>query len=587
MISAQVYGRVLSYPGRRVFAHNDDTSLFIWWFGNAADAMASRLGFGSGHTGLLYTTLMNAPEGVNGAWNTSVLGLALPMVPVTWIAGPVVSYNLAIMGAPVLSALAAALFLRRFCSRAAAFAGGGIYGFSTYAIAQSGGHLNLSFVVFPPILALLLSLAIARPRDGSVLGPRRKLIGIGLGLGVAVGWQLYISSELLAGSSLAALCLLIAVGLVHRRGFPGILARVGSVGAVALGPALVIGAPLFLTMATAPGAPSTTIRPHGVWINDVLDLVVPAAQTLARYPAPELARTMALDPAEIGMYVGPVLLVTVVASAIAFRARPEVRIAAVAGALVWLLSLGAPLRIGGRSFEAPMPWDVIEIVPVLNNVLPMRLAVHVWLAIALLFAVLIDWILTGAGRRWPRRRPLAICAVLVSLAMMAPASVAPYELRIPEFYRGAVEDYVQPGSLVSTYPRPKAMAVPRADEAMVWQSVSGMRYRDTGGYFIGSAPGRPVIFNAAPDALDELLASSGGQLPRTDSAAAKRVAADLRAQGIDALLISDNPQFQDAPPDRIAQFAAGALDTEYRLVEGVYIVPVSDTEILERGAAGS
>ncbi len=158
LASFTVFGSVAADPGGVVVADNDDTSLFIWWLGHGAQVIADRLGFGHGQTGgFLFTDSMNAlGGGVNGAWNTSLVGIAILLAPLTWVAGPIISYNLLILAIPVVNSLATAVLFRRFLHRLPAFIAAGGVGFSSYVIAQLGGHPNLAMAITPPLTAVAI-----------------------------------------------------------------------------------------------------------------------------------------------------------------------------------------------------------------------------------------------------------------------------------------------------------------------------------------------------------------------------------------------------------------------------------------------
>ncbi len=550
-----------------MFADNDDTSLFIWWFAHAADVVAGWFGQGSGERHLLYSTSMHHPAGVNGGWNTSVLGLALPLVPVTWIAGPIVAFNLAIIAAPVASALSAAALAHRFVPRLPAFVGGFAYGFSTYLVSQSSGHLNLAFAVLPPLVALGI-VDLLRP------GPRARPLLTAGWLGCAIGWQFYLSTELLAGTFLAALCLLLALALFARP----VLVRGGlrllGGGLLASGIAVLIGTPLLLAMFTLPGAPGQTIRPHGVWNNDLLDPVVPGRYTLLGGGETPIPRQVPLDPSEIGGYVGIVWLGFALVTVIALWSSPRwaraVRVTAGAGLLAWLLSMGAPWYAAGRTFWEVTPFRAVELLPVLGNVLPMRLAVHSTLALAVLLAIGLH---AGLRSRRRRIRVLAPVAALVSLLLIAPGAVTARPVIVPAFYQGAYAAVIPEGSVVKTLPRPLAMATPHADEAMVWQAVTGMHYRETGGYFIGSTPEQPIIYSAPPDPLDAILEEESGE-PLPDGAEARgREAIDaLRADGVEFVVIAVDGRFLPRSALDIASYTSRAAGSPYLEVGGVYVI---------------
>jgi hypothetical protein len=86
------------------------------------------------------THQMNAPTGVNLMWNTWSPAVGLALAPVTVAAGPVVAYNVAVVVAIALSALACFVALRR--SRRSAGRWSAASSFLPYRLARAL-HLNL------------------------------------------------------------------------------------------------------------------------------------------------------------------------------------------------------------------------------------------------------------------------------------------------------------------------------------------------------------------------------------------------------------------------------------------------------------
>ncbi|WGW13762.1 hypothetical protein LWF01_08440 [Saxibacter everestensis] len=564
VVSVLVYLPVLRDVGARVFATNDDSSLFIWWLAHAA-AVVRGWFTGGTDSSLLFSTMMNHPDGVNGAWNTSVLGLALPMVPVTLLAGPVVSYNLLIVASPVASALAAACAARRWASVPAACLAGLVYGFSSYIVAQSGGHLNLSFAILPPIVAGAVY---------DLVATDSRLRGIVLRLGVAVGFQMYLSTEVLASTALMTLLGLLVLASVRWGQVPAIARRLllGSVGSVLI--ALVVGLPLLVMLIAGGSRPAAAIRPHGIWDNDFFDLVLPVPTTaLNPFPGWDYGRSGYIDDAERGLYLGvPLLVLALIAVVLRRRANVPAVVVPIAltGAIAWLLSLGSVLYFAGNPVEGlVLPWRMFELVPVIANVLPMRLALFVTLAAAILAAVSFD--ILRAHRRWS-----GYLAGAIALIFVFPAPVPARAVSIPQFFtNGSVSEVIGAGDVVKTVPRARALAEPHADEAMVWQAVAGMRYADTGGYFIGSALGYSVIYQALDDPYDAAVdaANQSGSFYAPDSAQGRAAAESLRSQGIDFVLIADNPWLPVGAAETAA-WTGSVLDSPARLVDGVWVVPV-------------
>ena len=554
-LSAWVYAELLADFDGRVFADNDDSSLFIWWIAHTADVVAGWFGRTTGDGSLLYTTVMNAPVGVNGAWNTSLVGIGLPLVPVTWLFGPVVSYNLAIVCAPVVSALTAALLIRRFTRRAPAFFGGALYGFSTYTIAQASGHLNLAWAAFPPLVVLMMVL-VAHDRRWAVP------------FGIVLGWQFYISTELLAGTFLAVLVLSAAACLTawsHVRRF---IVAVALRGSAAAGIALVIASPLLFTMWFAPNRPRDSIRPHGVWNTDVLDVITPGPYTRIG-TGRELPRVEPIDPSELGGYLSILWLVVCLAAVVLlWKCSPAARTAACTGFGMWALSLGSPIFLGGEQLLPYGPFRMVELIPVLSNILPMRLMVHVVLACSVLSALLLN------SARRVSARALIGTALSGVLVLTSAAPVSARDLHIPEFYADEVRDAIPEGALVKTLPRPRAWAYPRADEAMLWQAVSGLHYRETGGYFIGGRDDAPVTYAAAADSLDILLEEHRDS-PVPSAEELRDGVRELCRGGVDYILIADDGFYLPQPAPDIAHAVGAAAGVSPQHTGGVWMIKLS------------
>ena len=96
------------------------------------------------------------PTGLNVGVDTSMVALGVIFSPVTSLFGPIVTWNVLLRLAVVLSAFSMCLVLRRWTRWwPAAFFGGLIYGFSAY-VTFNLGHLFLVFVPLPPLMFLLL-----------------------------------------------------------------------------------------------------------------------------------------------------------------------------------------------------------------------------------------------------------------------------------------------------------------------------------------------------------------------------------------------------------------------------------------------
>ena len=112
----------------------------------------------------LYTTFLYFPHGENLLADTGVVPIGLALSPITWLWGPVTSFNVALTLGPVVSTVSMFVLLRRWVAwEPAAFVGGLLYGFSPFVIASlSKGWLNFTFLVIPPLVVACLDELLAR-----------------------------------------------------------------------------------------------------------------------------------------------------------------------------------------------------------------------------------------------------------------------------------------------------------------------------------------------------------------------------------------------------------------------------------------
>ncbi len=191
-VSVAYFGwRLLPHPGRLLVgaSGSEDPQKYVWWFAWWPHAILN-------WTNPFYSHALFAPRGINLAWTTSVPGLAVAFSPLTLLFGPSLSYNVAALLLPAISAWAAFLLLR-YVTRStwAALVGGYLYGFSSYAVAhQLGGHLCFTASFPAPLIALVL---LRHLRDE--LSSR----GLAWRLGVLLALQAYISTEVAATLTLA------------------------------------------------------------------------------------------------------------------------------------------------------------------------------------------------------------------------------------------------------------------------------------------------------------------------------------------------------------------------------------------------
>jgi hypothetical protein len=529
------------FASRQVFSGaGADPELFIWYLKYIPWSLLH------GHLPF-FTTWIVYPQGANLMWNGSIILPALVMAPITLVFGPVAAWNVLVVVAVATSAWAAYLVLGRFATSAVARLIGGLaYGFSAYMVNQSLGHAHLTIAWYPPVLLLLLDMILLRPHRGA---GRWKL---GVALGLATAAQLLSGEEVLATSAICALVLLLVVAALHpRRAVAALRSAM---------PALGIGAAVFAVLAAyplkvqffGPQRVSGLLQPVDVYVTDLANLVVPSSlQEFSTAGARHLsAYFTGGQAAEADAYLGIPLVIAVVVAIWLLRGRRLMTVVFGSSLIIGVLSLGPRLHVKANEIGPRLPWVVFDHLPVLQNILPVRLMLYVSLGIAVLLAVAID----AAVHMRPRWRGVA-AAVAVLLALVPLTPVVPFPVAnaaVPRYFSGDGDARKLPEGTV-------LMIAPYAYpfRAALWQVESGMRFRMTEGTVF--VPG--AVFGSEPSALRTAMAAIEGAMfmPPLDDAALAAIVAVLRNDHVDEVVVGPYDDSTSVPtPEQIA--AADAAD---------------------------
>jgi hypothetical protein len=423
----------------------------------------------------LFSDFLDYPHGVNLMWNTSVLLPGALLAPVTTWQGPVVAYNLLITLSLPLSAWCAYLAIGRWVqSRVAAVVGGLLYGFSPYMMAQALAHPQMSLAFAPPLVLLLLENLLAQHGGATPTG---------LALGTLAAVQLLTGEELLATSALIALLGVLLLLVLRRDRVDAHQVRhVGHGLGVAAATFLLLGAVPLTTQFLGPQQVSGAVHPHSFFATDLLNLVVPSRVQLVAPPAAlHVSHHFWANVYEQNAYLGLPLLALLVSIAVRWWAHLVVRWASLLATLTVVLSLGAHLMVGGHILPVTLPWHVVEHLPLLENILPARLMLYVYLLAGVLLAFYLD------QRRQPRARRLgAYTLVALALVPLIPQPTHPITSDVvPAFFSGDGVRRIPDGSVALIAP-----FVPYYNpyhdgpysRAMLWQSMARMRFRMPEGY---------------------------------------------------------------------------------------------------------
>jgi hypothetical protein len=354
--------------GRMVAGNPGDIGLFAWFMRYGATAVSH------GRLPALITAALNAPQGINLMWNTSVLLPGILLAPVTLLAGPQASLTILLTAGYAGSAATLFFVLRRWgASTIAAAIGGAVYGFSPALITTGMGHFQLQFAVLPPLMidALL-----------RILTGRGHAVRTGIGLGLLTAAQVFIGEEILADTAVAALVIVVVLAVSQPRAAvkalrEGTRAALTGLGAAAAVTALICGYPLWVQFA-GPLASQGSPWQVGEFYNHLYAFVTPSGSLLFHTSASAAAAAGYPEPPpEYLAYLGWPLLIVLIGAAVGFWRDPKVRLAAVTFALLVLFSLGAvPVTSLGIHYPAwLLPWHWLRHVPVLADVLADRFSI--------------------------------------------------------------------------------------------------------------------------------------------------------------------------------------------------------------------
>ena len=424
-----------------------------------------------------------------------MLGIGVPLAPVTWVFGPIATLNVALTVAPVLSALGMFVLLRRWVHWVpAAFVGGLLYGFSPFVLSSlTLSHLMLGLVAIPPLVAAAL--------DELLIRQRARPIRTGVLLGVLVALQFFISTEVLVLTVVAAgvaLVLVVGYAALYR---PAVLRDHAHYAVVGLSAGVVTAVALlgyFVWFALAgPAHLSGPIWPGGLPQagSNLPDFFTPTGIV---HPSPahilvELVNGYSgtnFSP----QYFGVGVLAVAVGGMIVWRRDRRLWLFAAVGVVSTLLSLGV-------SKTTLLPWQLLANLPEFENVIPGRFVLIICLCLAVMLGLIVDHTY-GAVRRWgdakqersqdlsasgqPRRRstfPEPLAAALVATIALLPIAtylaqavpVAAQSVVLPRWFHTAAPR-LSAGQVLLVLPMPGLVESP-----LTWQAVGGMHYATVGG----------------------------------------------------------------------------------------------------------
>ncbi|GAA1757431.1 hypothetical protein [Luedemannella helvata] len=531
-----------------------DNALFEWFLAHSAHSVTS-------WENPLYTHTMNTPDGVNMMGNTSVLGLGIPLTPITLAFGPMVTFKILLIFAIAGTAWAYYFVFSRHLvtNRAAALLGGAFCGFAPGMISQSvGSHLQMATQFLVPFIVW----RVMRLREPG------RAVRNGVVLGLLITYQVFIGEEVLLLTAFTCGVLVLSyIAMRPREAFAVWRPFLGGLG-VAAGVALVLLAyPLwfqFLGPQRYHGLPFDPER----YYADLASYTAYARESW--FGSAATADGLARNVTEENTFYGwPLVILVPLAVVVLWRSSLAARLAGIAIAVFFVLSLGTEIMINGQDSHLNGPWALLRLIPPFDLTMSTRLSLVLIPLIGLVLALFADRLWSRPAPRPVRWRPVAVAArvlgtlaLVVALAPIAPTTLATTETPpLPAFFTsGTWREHLPAGTTIVPAPVPYSGAMDGAH----WLANTRMGFETPGGYFIIPTPdGQGAQFSSTPRPLSNLLrmVNRTGKVPKITELDRQAALDDLRYWNAGLIVLApdrhNGPALQAAltelfgPPERV------------------------------------
>ncbi|MFF5215001.1 hypothetical protein [Micromonospora sp. NPDC000442] len=556
----------------RVSSHlPTDHSWFEWLFAHGAYSVQHL-------ENPLFTARQNAPDGVNMMANTSLLGVTLPLAPLTLLLGPQVVYALYLGGALAATAGTSYWMLSRHLvrSRAAAFVGGAFLGFAPGIVHHANGQPNF-------VSNFLLPLIVVRVFRLVEPGRWRRN---GLVLGLLVAYQIFINEEMLLLTAMACLVVVIAYAAMRPR---AAWARAGTFAA-----GLGLGGGVALLLTAYPiwfqfnGPQSYRGLQGGVfhsWGEDIAAFVTFPRDTIAGDEAVEATIGMTEQNTWFGW---PLVLLSVVALALLVRRSLVARILAVLVLLFSVAALGPEIRFNGELTGIAGPWSYIPAdLPLVEMMMPTRLTLVTTAALGVLLALAWDAVVgshrppvpaprapeaTATDRRRLRwQHVVGYAAIALALLPLLPRPLPAEPVDPPPAFitSGAWQPYVPDGRTLVPVPIPSNV---HGLSTLRWSALTGHEFPIPAGYFIGPNLDGEGVFGAPNRPTSTLIYQTmdAGELPELTDENRRQAVEDLRFWRASVVVLGAHPR------EPVLRELLTALLGEPQRVDDVWLWDVRD-----------
>ncbi|GAA3762586.1 DUF2079 domain-containing protein [Micromonospora maritima] len=519
---------------RTITVNSSDQALFEWLLAFGGHALTHG-------ENPLFTYLINVPDGVNLAVNTSITVYAAVFAPLTYLIGPPATFLVILTLNLAATAVAWYWLLSRHLvgSRLAAGVGAVFIAYCPAMVSHANAHLNWTAGWLVPLLVWGV-FRLRRP-GRAVTG------GILLGLLVAVAFSIAAEGLFFTALALGVFLLVWALAPARRAEARAALPRMAAgLGVTALVAGALLAYPLWLHFAGPQRFHGTGFDPL-VHSEDIAAYLSFPRRSLAGWAG--WGTSLAPNPTEENSFFGvPLLLLAVACFALLWRRadrafRATLVALGVTAVVFAVLSWGPTAKWNGRRTDQLLPFGVLDNLPVVNAALPSRLALVVAPVIGLLLAYAVD----SLRARPPRHRlggaAWTVGFVVALLPLLPTPLLTSVREPVPAFITtGAWTRYVPPDGVLTPLP----LTVDVYPDGQRWQAYALAHrqgeFRIPAGFFLG--PGGPDgrgRIGPVPRTFDTLMDQAGrtGLVPIITEGSIRQSQADLRHWGVRVVVLAD------------------------------------------------
>jgi hypothetical protein len=270
--------------------------------------------------------------------------------------------------------------------------------------------------------------------------------------------------------------------------------------------------------------------------------------------------TSAFTGGELNTYLGLPLIALLIVIGYTKRANGDFRFLLAMLGIVTVSALGPTLHLAGPlSTGIPLPWRLVDLLPIFHDVLTNRFGEYLYLLVGLILALYV------ADRSAPRNRratrafvSLAALALLFPRIPLYPATHA----NVPDFFRLPRDaGHIESPALI--LPLATGTLLTNRATAMLWQAEARMAFKMPEGYAFGQGRGPWPAPNPLSTALLEI--EDEGRAPTLTPALQARIAAVLGEKRIRTVVLGPFEHERET-----LDFLTEVLGTP-AAVDGVYV----------------